>query len=156
MKTKLLSRVALSSLAMTLVVVGCKPAGKSHVASASARGPSSAKAAAQFAAMGETALRRRDGAGAVALSERAVASAPQEARYRAQLGQSYLLADVSNRRSPAFQEAVTLAPNDGRSLVTMAARAGGDRPHGRCRRDHRAGAWEDRRGRSWPGDGAER
>ncbi|HEX8445213.1 MAG TPA: SPOR domain-containing protein [Sphingomonas sp.] len=124
MKISILSRATAGAAAITLMIVGCTPGGHGSVRSASGRAPSSAKAAAQFAEMGITAMRRREGALAVTMAERAVASQPQAARYRAQLGQSYLLAGRFASAIDAFRDAAALAPDDGRVLLGAALAQG--------------------------------
>ncbi|MFD1950026.1 SPOR domain-containing protein [Sphingomonas arantia] len=124
MNSRYLNHVAVCTLATTLLVVGCKPAGQTRVASASGRVPSAKTAAAQFATMGETAMRNRNGALAVAMAERAVSVEPGNARYRAQLGQSYLLAGRFASAIDAFRDAAALAPEDGRTLLGQALAQG--------------------------------
>lgn len=118
MKTPTLFRFATCALVTTLAIVGCTPGGK--VRSASHAAPSDAKSAAQFAAMGEAAIRRHDGVMAIAMAERAVSAQPGNVRYRAQLGQSYLLGGRFASAVDAFRDAATLTPRDGRILLGMA------------------------------------
>ena len=118
MKISTMFRLATCAMATTLAIVGCTPGGQ--VQSASHKGPSDAKAAAQFAAMGEAAIRRHDGAMAIAMAERAVSAQPRDARYRAQLGQSYLLGGRFASAVDAFRDAAVLTPRDGRILLGMA------------------------------------
>ncbi|GGE80903.1 SPOR domain-containing protein [Sphingomonas prati] len=124
MNSRYLNHVAVCTLATALLVVGCKPAGQTRVASASGRVPSGKTAAAQFATMGETAMRNRNGALAVAMAERAVSVEPGNARYRAQLGQSYLLAGRFASAIDAFRDAAAVAPEDGRTLLGLALAQG--------------------------------
>jgi len=118
MKISTMFRLATCAMATTLAIVGCTPGGQ--VQSASHKGPSDAKAAAQFAAMGEAAIRRHDGSMAIAMAERAVSAQPKDARYRAQLGQSYLLGGRFASAVDAFRDAAVLTPRDGRILLGMA------------------------------------
>ncbi|GGE97293.1 hypothetical protein GCM10011404_33040 [Sphingomonas prati] len=103
-----------------LFAVGCKPAGQLNMSSLRGRVPSASTIAAQFATMGQTAMRNRNGALAVAMAERAVSAQPGIVRYRSQLGQSYLLAGRFASAIQAFRGVVATAPSDGRTLLSMA------------------------------------
>lgn len=78
-----------------------------------------ARAAAGFATKARLALAKRD-AHAVEFAEAAVKAAPQDAGYRALLGQSYLMAGRFASARDALRDALTLAPNDGRSALALA------------------------------------
>lgn len=124
MKTLFLGHVAVCALATTLLTVGCNPGGQSRIASAGSRAPDAAKAAAEYAVMGQAAMRGRNGPLAVAMAEQAVAARPDMAQYRAQLGQSYLLAGRFASAIDAFRDTIALTPGDGRVLLGMALAQG--------------------------------
>ena len=122
MKSKFLTQATAVALGVTLLMVGCKPGDRTSVAAASSRRPDKAqvKGAEQSAALGVSAIRARKGALAVAFTERAVYAMPQNAAYRAQLGQSYLLAGRFASSIASFRDALVLAPNDGQAMLGLA------------------------------------
>ena len=125
MKTQFLGHAAICALATTLLTVGCNPGGQSRVASAGSKAIAArARVAAEYAALGQTAMRGRNGTLAVTMAERAVAAQPDAAPYRAQLGQSYLLAGRFASAIDAFRDTIALAPDDGRALLGMALAQG--------------------------------
>jgi Flp pilus assembly protein TadD len=87
-----------------------------------------AKKAAQEAGEARKAIAKRKGAEAVKHAEIAVANDPQNAEYRALLGQAYLLAGRFASASQALNDALTLNPEDGRVALNLALAkiAGGD------------------------------
>jgi len=87
-----------------------------------------AKKAAQEAGAARKAIAKRKAGDAVAHAEAAVANDPQNAEYRALLGQAYLLAGRFASANQALGDALTLNPGDGRVALNqvLAKIAGGD------------------------------
>jgi len=87
-----------------------------------------AKKAAQEAGAARKAIAKRKAGDAVAHAEAAVANDPQNADYRALLGQAYLLAGRFASANQALGDALTLNPGDGRVALNqvLAKIAGGD------------------------------
>ena len=87
-----------------------------------------AKKAAQEAGAARKAIAKRKAGDAVAHAEAAVANDPQNADYRALLGQAYLLAGRFASANQALGDALTLNPGDGRAALNqvLAKIAGGD------------------------------
>ena len=87
-----------------------------------------AKKAASEAAKARKAIAKRKAAKAVEHAEAAVANDPQNADYRALLGQAYLLSGRFASASQALTDALTLNPEDGRVALNLALAkiAGGD------------------------------
>ncbi|MBX9880815.1 MAG: tetratricopeptide repeat protein [Sphingomonas sp.] len=77
-----------------------------------------AKTAASYATKARQALAKRD-ARAAEFAEQAVKAAPQDAGYRALLGQAYLMAGRFVSARDALRDALTLAPNDARSALAL-------------------------------------
>lgn len=78
-----------------------------------------ARKAAEEAKDARKALAKRKADKAVAHAEAAVANAPQNAEYRALLGQAYLLAGRFTSASQALADALTLDPEDGRVALNL-------------------------------------
>lgn len=87
-----------------------------------------AKKAASEAAAARKAIAKRKAAQAVQHAELAVANDPQNAEYRALLGQAYLLSGRFTSAMQALNDALTLNPEDGRVALNLALAkiAGGD------------------------------
>ncbi len=87
-----------------------------------------AKKAAQEAGAARKAIAKRKAGDAVAHAEAAVANDPQNAEYRALLGQAYLLAGRFASANQALGDALALNPGDGRAALNqvLAKIAGGD------------------------------
>lgn len=125
MKTQFLGHAAVCALATTVLTVGCNPGAQSRVASSGSKASAArGRVAAEYAALGQGAMRGRNGTLAVTMAERAVAAQPDFAPYRAQLGQSYLLAGRFASAIDAFRDTIALAPDDGRALLGMALAQG--------------------------------
>lgn len=119
MNTRTLLVGSLSALVLGGPMVGCA-AGGGHVASASSvSGASAAKTAANDAAKAKKALAARKPDEAVRLAEAAVGLMPQEAAYRALLGQSYLTAGRFVSARAALGDAIGLSPDDGRVALNL-------------------------------------
>ncbi|RYY25428.1 MAG: SPOR domain-containing protein [Sphingomonadales bacterium] len=87
-----------------------------------------AKKAASEAASARKAIAKRKAEKAVQHAELAVANDPQNAEYRALLGQAYLLSGRFTSATQALNDALTLNPEDGRVALNLALAkiAGGD------------------------------
>jgi len=96
-----------------------------------------AKKAAQEAGAARKAIAKRKAGDAVAHAEAAVANDPQNAEYRALLGQAYLLAGRFASANQALADTLTLNPGDGRAALNLvlAKIAGGDWPGARAMLD---------------------
>lgn len=79
-----------------------------------------AKKAASEAAQARKAIAKRKAAQAVQHAELAVANDPQNADYRALLGQAYLLSGRFTSAAQALNDALTLNPEDGRVALNLA------------------------------------
>ena len=119
MMTSNVMKFAVSGLALAVTMVGCKPAGTgSHVASASSK---AAKGnAATLIANAQAAAMRGDLAGAVALAEKAVELAPEDAGYRMLLGESYLRSGRFHSAASAFTDVLSLDPGNSRAGLSVA------------------------------------
>lgn len=118
MNTAITLKIGLSALALA----GLAATGATHGfgLSAYAAAAPNAKKAASEAKAAQKALAKRDGDKAVAHAELAVANDPNNADYRALLGQSYLLAGRFASASQALSDALTLNPEDGRVALNLA------------------------------------
>ena len=92
----------------------CAAAGGIYQAAAGERSAAQLERVARDdAAKASKALGRHDGATAVRFAEQAVAARPQEAAYRALLGQAYLLAGRFGSARTALADSLSLSPGDG-------------------------------------------
>ena len=120
MKTRMILSLGLSALVMGGSMVGCT-ANTGGLASAGTREAAvAAKLAAKNADQARKALGGGDGAQAAVHAEAAVGLMPQNANYRALLGQSYLKAGRFASAKAAFTDTLALQPNDGRSALNLA------------------------------------
>ncbi len=112
--------LTVSALLLGGTMVGCtaQQAGLAKVSEA-ANGRALALAAAA-AAKARVAVAAHKGKEAVAAAEAAVAWQPQDAGYRALLGQSYLTAGRFVSARDAFADALTMNPKDGRVALNLA------------------------------------
>lgn len=108
----------LSAIAALGAAAGVSTHGFSVAAFATA-GPNAKKALSEAAAATK-AIAKRNGAKAVAHAEAAVMNDPDNAEYRALLGQSYLLAGRFASAAQALSDALTLNPEDGRAALNLA------------------------------------
>ncbi|TPG43172.1 SPOR domain-containing protein [Sphingomonas koreensis] len=119
MKTRIALNFGLSALLFGGVVVGCTQG--DHVATASSRDAGRAQSqAADLAAKAGKALAGKKGDKAVQYAEAAVALQPQDADYRALLGQSYLEAGRFASAHQAFADVLTLDPSNARAALNLA------------------------------------
>ncbi|MET0246149.1 MAG: tetratricopeptide repeat protein [Sphingomonas sp.] len=116
MKRRTLVPIGLSILVLSGAVVGAGFPGMIATA-ASSENP---KKAAAEAASARKAIARRNAQDAVAHAETAVANAPQNAEYRAMLGQAYLLAGRFASARTALGDALSLDSSDGRVALNYA------------------------------------
>ncbi len=121
MKTRLLLKIAASSLVLGATLVGCQTTGRSSLASASRADPAKAAAnAAQQAAKAQAALAAGQAPRAIAAAEAAVAAAPRDAAYRTLLARAYLAGGRFASAETAYGEALTLDPENGQSRLSLA------------------------------------
>lgn len=120
MKTRMILSLGLSALVMGGTMVGCT-ANRGGLASAGTRDAAvAAKLAQRDADRARKALAKGEGAEAAAHAEAAVALMPQNAAYRALLGQGYLKAGRFASARAAFADTLALEPGDGRSALNLA------------------------------------
>lgn len=119
MKTNLFMKLAASSLILGSVVTGCAQNGTAGVASASSANKQ-IKIAAKAADQANKALAKRKFVDAVSFAETAVAAAPQNANYRALLGQAYLSAGRFSSAESAFRDTLALNPENSRAALHLA------------------------------------
>jgi tetratricopeptide (TPR) repeat protein len=118
MKTATLIKFAVSSLTVGTVITGCA---QGHMPLASASQPASfVKAANKFAAKATKAMAKGKFGQAVDLAERAVAGAPDNASYRATLGQAYLNVGRFTSAEDALEDALSLDQGNGRIALNLA------------------------------------
>jgi Flp pilus assembly protein TadD len=124
MKTRTMFSIGLSAFVLTGATVGASTWGMTASA-ASAENP---KQAASQADKARKAIAKRQADKAVQFAESAVAFAPQDAEYRALLGQAYLLAGRFTSAKQALDDSLTLEPNNPRVALnyTLAQIAQGD------------------------------
>lgn len=119
MKTRMILSLGLSALVMGGTMVGCT-ATQGGLASAGTREAAvSAKLAARDADRASKALAKGNANQAVASAESAVALMPQNANYRALLGQGYLKAGRFDSARTAYSEALVLTSQDGRIALNL-------------------------------------
>ncbi|KQM63652.1 hypothetical protein ASE75_11105 [Sphingomonas sp. Leaf17] len=116
MKTRTLCSIGLSALMLAGTLGGCTAA-KGDVA---ANAPAARGNAAKLAAKAGKALDRGDAVGAVALAESAVAASPQNAAYRALLGQAYLRGGRFVSARQALGESLQGNPDNGQAALNLA------------------------------------
>lgn len=127
MNSRKMIKFGLSALALGgVAVTGIATQGFTNTAFATSG--ANAKKAASEAKEARKAVAKRNAVGAVEHAEAAVANDPTSADYRALLGQAYLLAGRFTSASQALNDALTLAPQDGRIALnlTLAKIAQGD------------------------------
>ncbi|HEX4693861.1 SPOR domain-containing protein [Sphingomonas sp.] len=114
MNTKKLS-IGLSALAL------CASLGGIYQAAAGERSAAQLeKVAREDAAKATKAMAKHDGDAAVRYAEEAVAARPQDAGYRALLGQAYLLAGRFGSARTALADSLSLSPGDGKVALNLA------------------------------------
>ncbi|GAA4763775.1 hypothetical protein GCM10023219_05270 [Stakelama sediminis] len=118
MKTRTALMFGISALLLGGTMVGCS-ATHNMLASAGTVKPDSRKAQKSADKAGE-ALAKHDNDKAVRYAEQAVATAPQNAAYRALLGQSYLHDGRFASAEQALQDTLSLNPDNGRAALNLA------------------------------------
>lgn len=118
MKTELFLKLAASSLILGSAVTGCAQSGSTGIASISGSSKQM-KIAAQAAAQANTALTKRKFGEAVSFAEAAVAAAPQNANYRALLGQAYLSSGRFASAQSAYTDSLSLSPDNARAALNL-------------------------------------
>ena len=120
MKTRTILSLGLSSLVLGGAMVGCTATNQGGLASVGTREAAvSAKVAARDAGRARQALAKGQAAVAIGHAEAAVALMPQNAGYRALLGQGYLKAGRFASARTAFTDALTLEPAGGRTALNL-------------------------------------
>lgn len=118
MNTKKFAQLAASSAMLLMVSGGCS------LPNALGFGPSSentptVKDAAKASKKSMKLAEKGDLAGAIDLAEQAVAAAPQDAGYRAQLGHNYLADGRFLSAESAFRDAMTLGDTSARTVISL-------------------------------------
>ena len=118
MNTKKFAQLAASSAMLLMVSGGCS------LPSALGFGPSSentptVKDAAKASKKSMKLAEKGDLAGAIDFAEQAVAAAPQDAGYRAQLGHNYLADGRFLSAESAFRDAMTLGDTSARTVISL-------------------------------------
>lgn len=121
MKTRMLLMFGMPALLLGGTMVGCSASGHADLASAGsiAKVPDAGKAG-KLADAARAAIAKHDGDSAVANAEGAVAASPQDATYRALLGQAYLAAGRFQSATQAFKDTLQLDPSNGRAALNLA------------------------------------
>lgn len=114
------AKLTASTLLLGTAAIGCTTTAGLHPAMVGSSGPQATKLAARAAAQASSALAAHHGAAAARLAETAVAAAPQDASYRALLGQAYLQAGRFGSADSALSDAMTLDPQNGRAGLSLA------------------------------------
>lgn len=114
-------KFTVSSLALGVSVIGCKPAGDARPAMVSAVAPAKAEqGAAKAAGEARSAIMESRFDAAIAQAELAVTLSPRSAEHRALLGQAYLKAGRFAAAEQSFRDAITLDPAPGRNMLNLA------------------------------------
>lgn len=114
-------KFAASSLVLGLTMVGCKPAGEaSRPAALSSHVVKADQQAAKRYAEAEEALRRRDFAGALTLTEQAVELSPDDVGYRMLLADLYVRNGRFQSAETSFNDVLTLNPGNARAGFNLA------------------------------------
>lgn len=120
MKTRMILSLGLSALVLGGTMVGCTATSGGLASAGSKDAAAAAKVAARNVDQARKALGKGEGDRAAALAESAVALMPQNAGYRALLGQTYLGAGRFASARTAFTDALALDASDGRSALNRA------------------------------------
>ena len=120
MTTKRTMKLAASALILGGTLVAAMPNGVLGGNAIAYDATKAQRIAHDSALKAQKALKARDMPKAIKLAEQAVESAPNDAGYRALLGQVYLQAGRLVSAEASFHDAVTLYPEDGRSTLSLA------------------------------------
>lgn len=115
-----LLKMTASSLLLAGVLVGCGPAGQRVESAAGAATPHDAAKAEKLSREVSKRLIRHDSARAIAAAEQMVALVNENAGYRAQLGDAYLMAGRFNAAETSFADALSLSPGHERAALKLA------------------------------------
>lgn len=116
-----IAKLAASTLVLGVTMVGCKPAAEgSRPRSASKVGTQPEQQAGKAANAALTAASRQDFAVGVAQAETAVGLVPQDAGYRAMLGDLYLKSGRFESAASAYTDALKLNPGDAKAKLSLA------------------------------------
>ncbi|WP_374942772.1 tetratricopeptide repeat protein [Sphingomonas sp.] len=128
MKTRMILSLGLSALVLGGTTVGCTATRGGLASAGTGEAAAAAKLAARNADRATRALAKGNAAQGVTAAESAVALMPNNADYRALLGQGYLKAGRFASARTAFTDALALSPGDGRIALnlTLAQIAVGD------------------------------
>jgi Flp pilus assembly protein TadD len=114
-------KFAASSLVLGLTMVGCKPAGEmSRPAALSSQAVKADQQAAKLYADAEAALRQRDFAKALTLTEQAVELAPRDVAYRMVLADLYVRNGRFQSAETTFADVLELNPGNVRAGLNLA------------------------------------
>ena len=114
-------KFAASSLILGLTMVGCKPAGEaSRPAALSSHAVKADQQAAKRYAEAEAALRQRDFARALTLTEQAVELSPDDVGYRMLLADLYVRNGRFQSAETSFNDVLTLNPGNARAGFNLA------------------------------------
>lgn len=121
MRNATIAKLAVSTLMLGVTTVGCKPAYEgSRPRSAAQFGNQSEQQAGKIAEAALAAAAKQDFAGGVTQAEAAVALVPQDAGYRAMLGDLYLKSGRFQSAADAFRDALQLNPGDAKTRLSLA------------------------------------
>lgn len=119
MKLRAIAGLGLSAFLLGGTMVGCTHGGQ--IASAGTRSDAAiARQATSSADKAKSLIAKGDATKAVSFAETAVALRPQDAGYRALLGQAYLKAGRFASAHAAFADVLSLTPGDGRAALNLA------------------------------------
>ena len=119
MKTTKLAKLAASSAAILLLTAGCSLPAKLGIGPSSSAVGHGDKNAAKASKKSMKLAEKGDVAGAIDFAEQAVAAAPQDANYRAQLGHVYLSDGRFLSSETAFRDAMTLGDTSARTVISL-------------------------------------
>ena len=118
MNTKKFAQLAASSAMLLMVSGGCSLPGALGFGPSSESTPT-VKDAAKASKKSQKAMDKGDLAAAIDFAEQAVAAAPQEAGYRADLGHCYLADGRFLSAEQAFRDAMTLGDTSARTVISL-------------------------------------
>ena len=119
MKKTIVHKLAVSTLALSLMTVACKPAG-SRPSAGSARAAKAEEGAAKLYAKAQEAVQKGELAEALGLAERAVELSPRDTGYRMLLADLYLKNGRFVSADNAYSDVLTLDPANLRAGLTRA------------------------------------
>lgn len=120
MNTVHLFKMTASSLLLAGVLAGCGPAGQRIETAAGAATPRDAAKAGKLSREVSKRLARHESARAIVAAEQMVALVNEDAGYRVQLGDAYLMAGRFNAAETSFSDALALSPGHDRAALKLA------------------------------------